>query len=304
MTPQPLLALVGPTATGKSDVGLLVAEALGAEIVCVDSMTVYRGMDIGTAKPTEADRARVPHHLLDILEPDEDSTVARFKERADAVIAEIRARGQTPLLVGGSGLYYQAIVDDLSFPPSDPAVRRRLEREETDVLVERLAARDPVAVNVTEGNRRRVVRALEVIEVTGEPFSSFQEGLGRRDDPAWAGRVRAAALDLPNEALRARVEARARAMVDAGLLDEVTGLLARGFRTPLTASQAVGYREAVAVIEGRATVDELIERIVGSTMRLVRKQRVWFKRDPRIRWFTPTERSDTGDEIRAYFSAG
>src|SRR4029453_6274856 len=221
----PLLALVGPTAAGKTEAGIAVAELLGAEIVSVDSMLVYRGMDIGTAKPTAAQRARVPHHLLDAAEPSETFSVARYQELAREAIAGIRGRGRRVLLVGGSALYERAVVDDLGFPGTDAGTRRRLEAEAAVVgaagLHERLAASDPAgAARIEPGNVRRTVRALEVARLTGQPFSSFAGGWETYE----AHRVRAAGISMLGPVLRTRIEARVAEMLERGWLDEVRGL--------------------------------------------------------------------------------
>jgi tRNA dimethylallyltransferase len=301
---EPLRAIVGPTAAGKSAVAIPIAEALDAEIVCCDSMTVYRGMDIGTAKPGAADRARVPHHVLDVAEPGETFTVARFQALANVAVEHIRARGKHPMLVGGSGLYFQAVVDHLTFPPTDGEVRARLEAQPLDALVPRLQERDPVAAGAMNlKNKRRIVRALEVIEITGEPFSSFREDWDRRTDPTWAAvhPVRVAGLDASDEELRRRIRARARKMVHLGLPDEVRELVARGFRDALTASQAVGYAQAIEVLEDRADEAHFVDKTTRATMRLVKRQRAWFRRDPRIRWFD-AEVADVRVQIQAYLT--
>jgi tRNA dimethylallyltransferase len=277
-----LLALVGPTASGKTETGIAVAERLGCEVVSVDSMLVYRGLDVGTAKPTPADRDRVPHHLLDLAEPSERFTVARFQ----AAAREVLARVDHPLLVGGSGLYVRAVVDDLRFPPEDPEIRANLEAEASIVgpvrLFERLADLDPVAAaKIEPGNVRRIVRALEVVAITGTPFSGFAEAW-ERYDPA---RMRAAGLRLAPEALAARVERRVEAMLDAGWLDEVRGLVASGFGGWLTSTQAIGYAELAAHLDGRLSLEEAVEGTVRRTRALARRQMAWFRRDPRIRWF-------------------
>jgi tRNA dimethylallyltransferase len=177
---ETLLALVGPTASGKSGIALGLAETFGCEIVCADSMTVYRGMDIGTAKPSRHDRARVPHHLLDVADPGDPFTVARYQRLARDAMSEIRSRERIPLVVGGSGLYFRAAVDDLDFPPTDTDVRSHLEEEDDETLAARLKREDPEAATFVDlANRRRVVRALEVIEITGKPFSSFRDAWGR-----------------------------------------------------------------------------------------------------------------------------
>jgi tRNA dimethylallyltransferase len=286
----PLLALVGPTAAGKTEASLVLAERLGAEIVSVDSMVVYRGMDVGTAKPTPADRARVRHHLLDVAEPAEPFTAVRFQALAEAAVDDIGARGLRPLLVGGSGLYYRAVVDRLTFPGTDPATRRELEAEGAtvgaEVLHRRLEAVDPAAARRIEpSNVRRTVRALEVAAVTGRPFSAFA-GDWERYPPA---AVRAAGVDVPRPILRARIEARVRTMWPA-LVAETEGLLRQGSGAFLTSSQAIGYAEAVAWLRGEATEDEAVARMIRRTKALARRQTAWFRRDPRIRWFTVGER--------------
>ena len=212
--PGPVLAVVGPTAAGKTELALVVAEELGAEVVSADAMLVYRGMDIGTAKPTPAERARVPHHVVDLVEPGEEFSVARFQPLARGAIADVLGRGRLPLLVGGSGLYFQAVVDDFVFPPTDQAVRARLEAEAAQVglpeLYARLAAADPAAAaRVQPGNLRRTVRALEVIELTGRPFSSFRAAM---DNPVSRYRLTVLGLDPGSELLRARVAERVAAM--------------------------------------------------------------------------------------------
>jgi tRNA dimethylallyltransferase len=286
----PFLALVGPTASGKTEAGILVAEALGAEILSIDSMLVYRGMDVGTAKPTADQRARVPHHLLDLVDPSEPFSVATFQAAAREAAEVIRGRGRAPLLVGGSGLYFRAVVDDLEFPGTEPAVRRELEREAVAVGAERLHRRlagfDPAAAGKIEPeNVRRTVRALEVASITGRPFSSFA---GAWDDYP-AGRVRVAGIRLPGEALRSRIEVRVRTMLDAGWLDEVRRLLDAGFGGWLTSTQAIGYVELARHLDGELGLEAAVERIAVRTRALARRQMAWFRRDPRIRWF------DVGD---------
>lgn len=283
---EPLLAIVGPTASGKSEAAVAVAEALGAEIVSVDSMLVYRGMDIGTAKPSPADRARVPHHLIDVVRPSEPFSVARYRELAETAIRGIRARGRRVLLVGGSGLYFRAVVDRLAFPGMDPRARAWLQLEARALGPERLHARlaelDPVAAaRIDPPNVRRTVRALEVAAVTGRPFSAFAADWARYEP----GRVRVAGIEIPREVLAARIEARVRAMVEEGLLEEVRGLLDRGLGRWLTASQAIGYAEFARHLAGELTLEEAVASTVRRTRELARRQMVWFRRDPRIRWF-------------------
>jgi len=297
-----MLALVGPTASGKSDAALAIAPRLGAEVVSVDSMLVYRGMDIGTAKPTIEQRAVVPHHLLDLAEPSERFTVARYQELARGALRSI-AR---PLLVGGSGLYLRAVVDDLAFPPEDPVVRASLEAEADDLgadaLYHRLADTDPVAAaRVEPGNVRRIIRALEVTAISGSPFSSFATAWDRYD----ADRVRAAGIRMNREARRIRIGERVLAMLRNGWLDEVQGLLDRGFGGWITASRAIGYAELAEHLDGRVSLDEAAERTVKRTRELARRQMAWFRRDPRIRWFDVGVggASEVADDVCAYLGS-
>jgi tRNA dimethylallyltransferase len=286
----PLLALVGPTAAGKTEAGIAVAELLGAEIVSVDSMLVYRGMDIGTAKPTAAQRARVPHHLLDVAEPSEPFSVARYQQLAREAIAGIRRRGHRVLLVGGSALYERAVVDELGFPGTEAGTRRGLEAEAAVVgaagLHERLAASDPAAAaRIEPGNVRRTVRALEVAQLTGQPFSSFAGGWETYE----ADRVRAAGISMTGPVLRTRIEARVAEMLERGWLDEVRGLVERGFGSWLTSAQAIGYAELARHLAGELTLDAAVAGTVKRTRALARRQLAFFRRDPRIRWFEAGE---------------
>ncbi len=286
MTGGPLLALVGPTASGKTEAGVAAAEALGAEVVSVDSTTIYRGMDVGSAKPTAEQRARVPHHLVDVADPDERFTVARYQRLAREAIADIRARGLRVLLVGGSGLYFRAIVDDLSFPPTDPAARAGLEDEAALVgargLHRRLEELDPLAAGRIEpDNVRRTIRALEVATVTGRRFSEFASAW----DEYPVGRVRAAGIELPRLVLGERIRRRVREQLDQGLLEEVRGLVAAGLMRSPTASQAIGYAEFARHLAGELSLEEAVRLTVRRTKALARRQMAWFRRDPRIRWF-------------------
>lgn len=284
-------AIVGPTAVGKTDVSLRVAEELGAEVVSVDSMQIYRGMDVGTAKPAPADMERVPHHLVDLRDPDHELTVAEYQELGRAAIEEISARGRLPLLVGGSGLYFRAIVDDLRFPPRSENVRRELEGEAEElggaVLYERLQRLDPVAAaRIEPGNVRRIVRALEVIAITGARFSdnATWDRYDSRYDLAVAG------LERERSDLHRRIEARVDAMLDAGLVAEAERIRAAG--SGRTAAQALGYRQ---VLEGGGA-----EEIARATRRFARRQLAWFKADPRVRWFDASE-PDLAERLAAFF---
>lgn len=286
MSGAPLIALVGPTASGKTEAGLVLAETLGAEIISIDSMLVYRGMDVGTAKPTAAERARVPHHLMDLVEPSEPFSVAAFQREAEGAIGGIVGRGARAILVGGSGLYLRAVVDDLEFPGTDPSTRAELERQASTLgaarMYQRLAALDPVAAGRIEpGNVRRIVRALEVAAVTGRPFSTFARAWGRYPEDA----VRAAGVRMSREVLIGRIGRRVDAMLEGGWLDEVRTLVERGFGGWLTSSQAIGYAELARHLRGEMTLAEAVEATVKRTGNLARRQMAWFRRDPRIRWF-------------------
>lgn len=300
---RPFLALVGPTASGKSEAAVALTERLGAEVVSVDSMLVYRGMDVGTAKPSPAERARISHHLVDVAEPEEPFSVARYQQLARAVVEGVDARGRRVLLVGGSGLYFRAIVDELEFPATDPDARDELRAEAEvlgpDRLYQRLAELDPAAAaRIEPTNVRRTVRALEVAAVTGRPFSSYSARWERYPDE----RVRAAGIDVPRDVLARRIEMRVGAMVDAGLLDEVRALLDRGLFGWLTASRAIGYAEFARHLRGEITLAEATAETVSRTRELARRQMVWFRRDPRIRWFPAGERGaiDMVDELTEY----
>jgi tRNA dimethylallyltransferase len=302
MTRPRLLALVGPTASGKTEASILVAEALDAEILSVDSMLVYRGMDVGTAKPSPEQRARVPHHLLDVAEPSEPFSVARYQDLADDALDGVERRGRTPLLVGGSGLYLRAIVDRLTFPGTAASVRAMLETEAAAIgsarLHERLRGFDPVAAaKIEPSNVRRVVRALEVAAVTARPFSSFAESWERYP----VGAVRAAGIELPREISHERIERRVATMWP-GLVAETRTLEARGFSRFLTATQAIGYAEVLALLAGELSEAEACRRTVSRTKALARRQVAWFRRDPRIRWFPAGEDGAAGiaDELTAF----
>jgi len=298
-------ALVGPTASGKTEASLPVAEALHAEIVCVDSMLVYRGMDVGTAKPTPEERARVPHHLIDLADPTEPFSVARFQRAARRALDAIRSRGAAALLVGGSGLYHRAVVDELRFPGTSPSIRRRLEAEVDrmgpEALHRRLASSDPeAAAKIEPGNARRVVRALEVAAVTGRPFSSFADDWHRYPP----GAVVAAGIEVPRAVLHRRIDRRVASMMP-GLLSETAALAERehGFAGFLTATQAIGYAEAFAVLEGRVSEEEAVRRTASRTRALARRQMAWFRGDPRIRWFATGEggAAERADDLVAFF---
>lgn len=283
MVPPEVVAVVGATATGKSDLGIALALALGGEVINADAMQFYRDMDIGTAKVPPAERQGIAHHQLDVLDITEEASVAAYQEAAGADIAAIRSRGNLPILVGGSGLYIRAALDHLDIPPTDPAVRRRLEAEaENDGangLRARLAALDPASAQaIDQRNVRRIVRALEVIELTGRPFSAT---MPRRDHLRPTVMV---GLRLPRPQIDARVDARVTQMWASGMIDEVAALDAAGLRQGRTASRAIGYAQAVAQLDGELSHTEAIDQTAQATRRLVRRQESWFRADPRIHW--------------------
>jgi tRNA dimethylallyltransferase len=281
--PGPHAALVGATASGKSALALALARRLPEwELVSVDSMQVYRGMDIGTAKPTPAERAEVPHHLLDLLDPWEEATVAWFQAEARTALAAIEARGRRALLVGGTALYVQALVDGLDIPGRYPDARAELEAEADTVALHRhLQALDPVAAGrMQPTNRRRVVRALEVTLGSGRPFSSYGPGLGAHPPtPFTLVGLRRSPTDLAE-----RIAARYAQQLSAGFVDEVERLRSDRRGLSRTAAQALGYKELLDHLAGSATLDEAVELAVRRTRRFARRQRAWFRRDPRIRW--------------------
>ncbi len=283
------IVLVGPTASGKSALAVAMAERLTAagrpaEIVNGDSMLVYRGMDIGTAKPTPAELALVPHHLVDVYDIDKTATVAEFQGLARAVIEDCRARSVLPIVVGGSALYLRAIVDDFRFPGTDPELRAELEaeleRHGPEPLHRRLAGVDPAAAEQIEPrNGRRVVRALEVIALTGEPYqAALPSHVSILPDVALIG------LDVDRATLDRRIADRVHAMWRQGFVEEVRQLAARGLRDGLTASRALGYRQVLAHLDGEIDEQRAMADTITATRRFARRQDGWFRRDPRIRW--------------------
>ena len=289
MSREPL-AILGPTASGKSAVAMALAigergRELGVELVSIDAMQVYRGMDIGTAKPTAAEQSLVRHHLIDLVDATENFTVSRFQAEYRSVMADIETRGGMAILVGGTGLYLRAVVDDLEIPGQWPEVRAELENElETvgpEALHRRLQELDPAAATKMEPtNGRRIVRALEVCLGGGRTFSSYGPGV----DVYPPSRVRQVALRWDREVLSRRIESRVLTMVEAGLLDEVTNLHATGLSP--TAAQALGYKEMIDHLEGRSSLDEAVATTILRTRQFAVRQERWFRRDPRIEWFT------------------
>jgi tRNA dimethylallyltransferase len=291
-----VITVVGPTAAGKSALSIALAHELGAEVVNADSMQLYRGMDIGTAKLTPAEREGVPHHLLDVWPVTMTAAVAEYQTLARSAIDDILARDRVPLLVGGSGLYIRAVLEEFEFPGTDPAVRARLEAELAAggpaSLYERLRGWDPVAASkILPSNGRRIVRALEVIELTGRPFTASL--------PAPTPHYRSVqiGIDRDPDELDGRIARRVDLMWAAGLVDEVRGL--DGLRDGLTAGRALGYQQALAQIDGSLTQDEAKEETVRGTRRFVRRQRSWFRRDPAIVWLDGASHTLVADALAA-----
>jgi tRNA dimethylallyltransferase len=293
-----VLAVVGPTAAGKSALSLRLAEALGGEVVNADSMQLYRGMDIGTAKLTPAERAGVAHHVLDIWDVTEPASVAVYQGLARAAIDDIAARGRVPLLVGGSGLYVRAVLEDFDFPGTDPDLRAELERELAEVgpapLYARLRAADPVAAErILPGNGRRIVRALEVNALTGTAFTAQLPQPRPVYDALQLG------VDVDTAVLDARIDARVEQMWAAGFVEEVRGLLGRGLADGRTAAGALGYRQIMSMLDGRCGADEARAETARATRRFVRRQRSWFRRDGRIVWLDGAAADITRAALRA-----
>ena len=297
----PVVAVVGPTATGKTALAVALAQRLGGEVVNADSMQLYRGMDIGTAKPDDAERGGVPHHLLDLWHVRQPASVAEYRDLARAEIDRLRAAGTVPLLVGGSGLYVRAVLDELDFPGTDAALRARLEEELAEVgparLHERLAELDPdAAAAVLPSNGRRIVRALEVIELTGGPFRA-QLPQPRPHYPAVV-----VGLDRDPAQLDERIALRVDRMWGAGFVAEVAALAADGLREGPTASRALGYAQVLQQFDGALTAEEARARTLSSTRRFVRRQRSWFRRDPALTWFDAA-RPDLVDAVTSAIPA-
>jgi tRNA dimethylallyltransferase len=299
----PLLAVVGPTASGKTALGIALAQALGGEIVSADSRQIYREMDIGTAKPTPAERALVPHHLLDVVAPKESFTLADYQAAATAAIADIHARGRLPILVGGTGLYIRAVVDGLAIPAVAPDAERRAalevaaERDGAAALHAQLATRDPeAAAKIPPANVRRVIRALEVIEATGEPFSAQQN----RVAPPYA--VTLLGLNTERARLYTWADARVEAMLAAGFVAEVERLVARGYGWELPAMSGLGYREIGAYLRGEMALADAVQRLKFATHGFIRKQLIWFRPDTRIHWLDAAA-SDVAEQALTIYAA-
>ncbi|OFT29346.1 tRNA (adenosine(37)-N6)-dimethylallyltransferase MiaA [Corynebacterium sp. HMSC08F01] len=284
------IAVVGPTASGKSALGIALAHEFGGEVVNVDSMQLYRGMDIGTAKLPVEEREGITHHLLDIWDVTKTASVAEYQALAVATVEEIMARGKVPVLVGGSMLYVQSLIDAWSFPPTDPAVRARYEARLQEIGIDALHAElaevDPEAASIIEDkDPRRTVRALEVIELTGKPFKASQPP--KNAPPRWGTRI--LGLRTNAEWLNPRIELRTRMMFEQGLIDETRALVTDGLVRNSTAGRAIGYAQVLAMFDGELTEEQALEQTITGTRRYVRRQRSWFNRDPRTVWLNAAD---------------
>jgi tRNA dimethylallyltransferase len=283
-----VIVICGATATGKSDIALEIADRIGAEIINADSMQLYRGMDIGTAKLKVSERRGVAHHMLDVLDVSEDSTVAWFQERARNAISEIHSRGLNAVIVGGTGLYIKAILDDLNFPDTDPQVRANLEKMSEDFgtayLFQRLQELDPEAAQaIDRANIRRIIRALEVIEITGKPFTA---NLPREDSSLYPDALQFG-LVMDRELLRDRIDQRVDRMWNEGFVAEVDALVEQGIRRGTTAQRALGYSQILAMRDGALTEEDAKEETKRASRQYARRQETWFSRDHRIQWIAP-----------------
>ena len=291
-----VIAVVGPTASGKSELALRIAETVGAEVVSADAMQLYRGMDIGTAKLPVAERRGIAHHQIDVLDVTDEATIARYQREARESIDDVRGRGLPAVVAGGSGLYVRAALDHLEIPPTDPEVRTRLEAEAeergTEATYAVLSERDPAAAQaIGRHNVRRLVRALEVIEITGRPFSASMPERRHLHPTVMVG------LRPPRALLDSRIDARVAQMWRDGLLDEVKGLVPQGIRSGCTASRALGYAQALAEIDGTMTEAAAQAETAQLTRRYARRQESWFRPDPRISWFDPSDETGLDDAV-------
>ncbi|MFI8569473.1 tRNA (adenosine(37)-N6)-dimethylallyltransferase MiaA [Rhodococcus sp. NPDC078407] len=298
-SPTTPIAVIGPTATGKSELALDLAEKLDGEIVNIDAMQQYRGMDIGTAKLPVADRRGVRHHQLDVLEVTETATVARYQSAAVADVDDIRSRGRRPIIVGGSMMYVQSLLDEWAFPATDPVVRAKWEEVLASGGVEEvhraLVAADPeAAASILPTDGRRMVRALEVVELTGQPFAASAPTIG---EPRWDTII--LGVDRETAELDERIDTRTRLMFESGLLDEVESLLELGLREGVTASRAIGYAQVLDVLAGECDIEHARERTFIGTRRYVRRQRSWFRRDDRVRWLDGASSTLLSDALSA-----
>ena len=285
-----LIVICGATATGKSELAISLAQHLGAEIINADSMQIYKGMDIGTAKLPVSERAGIAHHMLDVLEVTQDSTVAWYQEQARNAVSEIHSRGKDVIVVGGTGLYIKAILDDLNFPDTNPEVRERLNQEAEEFgvarLFERLQLLDPAAAAAIDiQNVRRVIRALEVIEITGQPFTA---NLPREDSSKYPDALQFG-LVMDREKLTERIDARVDLMWRKGLVAEVDSLITAGITKATTARRALGYAQVISMRAGEINEDQAMEETKRATRQYARRQETWFSRDARIKWISPIQ---------------
>jgi len=285
-----LIVISGATATGKSAVSIALAQAIDAEVINADSMQVYRGMDIGTAKITLDERHGVPHHMLDVLDVNQDSTVAWYQSAAREAIDEIHSRGKSVVMVGGTGLYIKAVIDELNFPDTDPMVRHTLNKEAEELGIDAMFARleklDPAAaLAIDRANLRRIIRALEVIEITGQPFTA---NLPREDSVRFPN-ARQFGLVMDRELLSERIDARVNTMFEQGLVAEVQNLMNQGLLEGRTAQRALGYAQVISHVKGEISLDAAIEETKRATRQYARRQETWFSRDARIKWISPRQ---------------
>ena len=289
---SPLICIVGPTAVGKTEIAIQLAQYLDAEIVSLDSRQIYRKMDIGTAKPTPDQQGAVPHHLIDCVDMDQPFSVAEYQRLADSAIEEVRERGKQAMAVGGAGLYFRGLVDGLfDGPGADAEIRAKLQREADEhgnvALHDRLRQCDPESANrVHPNNRVKVIRALEVYELTGKPISALQQQW-QMNEPRYS--FRAFGLNMPRETLYRQIEDRVDQMVEVGLIEEVKGLLDQGYPRNCVAMQSFGYKELIEYLDGIRTVDEAIALLKQNTRRFAKRQLTWFCNDPRIEWLDISE---------------
>ena len=282
-----LVVLAGATATGKSSLSVELAQAIDAEIINADSMQVYRGMDIGTAKITVEERQGIPHHMLDVLDVNQDSTVAWYQSGAREVIDEIHSRGKSVVMVGGTGLYIKAVIDELNFPDTDPMVRHTLNKEAEDLGIDAMFARleklDPAAaIAIDRANLRRIIRALEVIEITGKPFTA---NLPREESIRYP-EARQFGLVMDRELLSERIDQRVNTMFENGFVEEVQKLMSSGLLEGRTAQRALGYSQIVSHLQGETSLDAAVEETKRATRQYARRQETWFSRDARIKWIS------------------
>ncbi|CAB4909129.1 unannotated protein [freshwater metagenome] len=285
-----LVVIAGATATGKSALSVQLAQKIDAEIINADSLQVYRGMDIGTAKISSSERQSIPHHMLDVLDVNQDSTVAWYQDEARRIIDEIHSRGKSVVIVGGTGLYIKSVIDELNFPDTDPMVRHTLNKEAEDQGIDAMFARlerlDPAAaIAIDRANLRRIIRALEVIEITGKPFTA---NLPRQESVRYPN-AHQFGLVMDREQLSERIDQRVNQMFEAGLVAEVQKLVAAGLLQGRTAQRALGYSQVLAHLNGELSVEAAIEETKRATRQYARRQETWFSRDSRIKWISPRQ---------------